>query len=68
MESTEEVKKLWTGEKKKLTTDSKNKLLFSYRMLTVISIKEKITTPARKLKRYLFRGRLYGTGLNSYLF
>ena len=54
MELTEEAKKLWTGERKKPTADSKNKLLFSYRTLTVISIKEKITMPARKLKRCLF--------------
>jgi hypothetical protein len=42
------------GERKEPIADSKNKLLFSYRMLTVIRIKEKITTPARKLKRCLF--------------
>jgi len=53
MELTEEVNKLWMGEKNKPTADSKNKLLFSYRVLTVISIKEIITTPARKLKRCL---------------
>jgi len=53
MESVTLEKKLWAGEKKKTTMDSKNKLTLSYRALTVIRVKESIKMPARRLVKYL---------------